>query len=92
MGQIYLLHFDKPYKYAKHYLGYVDGDTKDDIYKRIDHHKNGSGARLMKIIKEAGIGFEIARTWQNVDRNYEIRIKNNGSSTRQCPICKKLKK
>ena len=91
MGSCYLLHFDKPYKHAKHYLGYVDGDD-DAINERTILHYNGQGANLTKVIKEAGIGFTIARTWHNVDRHFERQLKIQGGHSRKCPICKQLKR
>lgn len=33
MGTIYLLHFSKPYKHARHYIGYTD-----DLDKRLARH------------------------------------------------------
>lgn len=82
LGTIYLLHFDKPYRHASHYLGWAK-----DLEKRLGQHASGSGARLMAVLKEHGIGWTLARTWDDVDRNYERRLKIQGGHSRKCPIC-----
>ncbi len=85
---VYLLHFDKPFGHAKHYLGY----SRDDrLHQRIDEHYNatpgdGKGHRLMQVIRQAGISFTVARIWPTGDRALERRMKNSGHS-RRCPIC-----
>ena len=83
VGTVYLLHFDRPYKHAGHYIGFTT-----DLNARIEHHRNGTGARLMEVIKAAGIGFTVARTWDNVTREVERRLKNQGGACRNCPTCK----
>jgi predicted GIY-YIG superfamily endonuclease len=79
---VYLLHFDTPYKHAQHYLGYTSS-----LAKRITKHAERPDARLMQVIKEAGIGFTIARVWPDADRTEERRIKTMGGGKRFCPIC-----
>lgn len=85
---VYLLHFDRPYKHARHYIGYA----RDSIKRHVEQHRLGRGARLMTVIKEAGIGFVVAKTWSKGTRKFERQLKNNGSAVRICPICKKMKK
>jgi hypothetical protein len=86
VGTVYLLHFDRPYKHARHYLGYTD-----DLDQRIEAHRNGNGARLVEVVMQAGIGFTVARTWDG-DRDLERRLKNQHNSPRLCPICNKKAK
>ena len=81
MGTIYLLHFDRPFKHAGHYLGWTS-----NLDARLGHHLNGTGANLLKHVKAAGIGWVVARTWTG-DRNRERQLKNQGSRARLCPIC-----
>lgn len=80
-GTIYLLHFDSPLGHARHYLGWTE-----NLEQRLESHRMGQGARLMLHLKRAGIGFRLARTWEGT-RNYERRLKNQGASTRHCPLC-----
>lgn len=81
-GTVYLIHFDTAYKHAKHYLGWAK-----NLQARLDHHTAGTGANLMRVIKEAGITWRLARTWEG-DKNRERQLKNNGGKSKMCPICK----
>jgi predicted GIY-YIG superfamily endonuclease len=80
-GTVYLLHFDRPYKHARHYLGWAD-----DLDKRLARHAAGQGARLLEVVSAEGIGWQLARTWPG-DRNRERQIKNMGGASRRCPLC-----
>ena len=80
-GTIYLIHFSTPYKHAAHYLGWAE-----DLESRLADHQAGRGARLMAVIKAAGIGWKLTRTWKG-DRYRERQLKNQGSSKRHCPEC-----
>lgn len=83
---VYLLHFDRPYKHARHYMGYCRDDRLEE---RLAEHVAGRGARLMEVVTNAGISFTLARTWENAARADERRMKNQGGASRRCPICKK---
>ncbi len=87
MGYVYLLHFDKPLKHAKHYIGYAE----NDVEQRLEKHKSGQGARLLQVITEKGIGFKLAKTWNNASRSFERALKNKKNAPRFCPICKSIK-
>jgi hypothetical protein len=62
-GTVYLLHFDRPYAHAKHYIGFTD-----DLTERLIQHQTGRGARLIEVIIGAGNGFTLARTWLVISR------------------------
>lgn len=93
-GSVYLLHFDQPYQgrrrnaharrvqVVSHYIGF----TQYDIEVRLDDHASGRGARLMQVIAEAGITFQLARVWQ-AGRAFERRLKNRKRARKLCPIC-----
>lgn len=87
VGTVYLTHFLKPYKHAEHYLGFAT-----NLEARLEHHRKGTGARLMQVIRDAGIGFVLTRTWDDVTRTTERRLKNGGGLNRQCPVCKLMQK
>src|ERR1035437_6504293 len=70
---IYLLHFDRPFKHAKHYIGFCKEGGLD---KRMARHRAGQGARLIEVILQAGIGFALARVWKDADRNFERKLKH----------------
>jgi hypothetical protein len=79
---VYLLHFDRPYKHARHYIGYTPGSVRN----RVALHRKGQGARLMAVVAGAGIGFKLARTWPG-GRARERQIKRQGGASRCCPMC-----
>lgn len=87
---LYLLHFDRPYKHARHYLGYAaDVPT---MHWRINKHyaaspRDGQHHRLMQAIRQAGISFTLARVWPEGTRADEKRKKTNGHA-RRCPLCR----
>jgi len=79
---VYLLHFERAYRHARHYVGYTE-----DLEARLAAHRAGHGARLLEVIDEAGIGWELARLWPDGDRDLERRIKRAGHTPRLCPTC-----
>lgn len=86
---VYLLHFDRPYKHAKHYVGYADDER---LHQRIDEHYDARPGdsrhhRLMQVVRQAGISFVLARVWPGADRRKERALKTCGA-TRVCPICR----
>jgi hypothetical protein len=81
---VYLLHFEKPYRHARHYLGFCEDGGLEE---RIDRHRRRDGARLVAVIVEHGINFVVARTWDG-DRSLERRLKNQKKARNLCPICR----
>lgn len=81
-GTVYLLHFSRPYKHARHYLGWAS-----NLESRLAHHKAGTGGNLMKVIAREGIPWSLVRTWTPADRNRERQIKRQGGLSRVCPAC-----
>lgn len=82
MGTIYLVHFDKPFRHARHYLGWASR-----LDARLAHHANGTGANLLRHAKEAGVTWQLVRIWPDQSRLEERRLKNMGSRARLCPVC-----
>lgn len=87
MGCVYLIHFERPFKHARHYVGYAD-----HLEERLKHHKSGNGANLMRIVTEAGIPWEVVRIWEDATRDDERKIKNTGHVPHYCPVCRKERK
>ncbi len=85
----YLLHFDTPYKHARHYLG-----STSNIDARLARHRAGNGARLMSVITQAGITWQLARLWHcdTLQEAHELerRLKRWSGSGQFCPICRGL--
>jgi predicted GIY-YIG superfamily endonuclease len=80
-GTVYLLHFSRPYKHARHYIGWAD-----NLAARLALHETGQGARLLAVARAAGITWQLARTWPG-DRFRERQIKTQGGASRHCPMC-----
>ncbi len=80
-GTVYLLHFDQPYKHARHYVGWAR-----DLKRRLAEHEAGQGARLLAVVGAAGIGWQLARMWPG-GRDRERQIKWQGGHARKCPLC-----
>ena len=83
---VYLIHFDKAYHHAQHYIGYVDGDAPE-LMKRLTRHRNGTGANLLNVLKKAGVTFQVVRVWPGADRTFERKLKNRKKARELCPIC-----
>jgi hypothetical protein len=88
VGAIYLLHFDRPIGdltnprgFASHYTGWTL-----DLPHRLIEHAAGRGARLMEVVGEAGIGWQLARVWPGT-RARERSLKGSGGAARRCPVC-----
>lgn len=77
----YLIHFDRPYKHARHYLG-----STVDLDKRLALHRAGKGARLLQVLNAAGIGYAVVRTWEGT-RADELALKARKAALRLCPVC-----
>ena len=81
-GTVYLLHFRRPFRHARHYLGFCAGD----VAIRVAAHQAGQGARLLAVVSQAGIGVDLVRTWPG-DRSLQ-RPKRRHNSPRLCPVCR----
>jgi hypothetical protein len=93
---VYLLHLTEPLPrgvsrrgtvlVARHYLGYAD-----DLASRLAHHANGTGARMLAVARERGIGWTLARVWPDAGRDTERKLKRRKEAPRLCPICRAMK-
>jgi hypothetical protein len=96
-GKGYLLCFDVPFGtvrpgktpeearhaglfgFAEHYLG-----ISDDVPARLTEHETGRGAVVTGHVRKAGIGWELVRIWEDINRDEERRLKENPAG-RWCP-------
>ena len=93
-GTVYLLHLDRPLNgavnqhgapSAGHYLGWT---VSRSPARRVGLHRRGvSGSKYMAEALREGIGFRLVRTWSDVDRNFERKLKLRKASGRLCPVC-----
>jgi hypothetical protein len=85
MSLVYLIHFHRAYRHARHYVGFVAGGRKA-LAERMERHRAGHGARLLQVIGEAGIGWDVVKTWKG-GRDFERKLKNRHGAGRFCPCC-----
>ena len=83
-GTIYLLHFERPFHHARHYLGWTEGES---LEARLQAHRSGQGAKLTAAVGAAGIGYLVSRTWKG-SRHDERKFKRMKNTARLCPTCK----
>ena len=88
MGTVYLICFNEKFYHCKHYIGYTNGEVTD----RFDKHKSGHGAKILKALNEKEIDYEVVRVWEDVDYDFERKLKNQKNSSRYCPKCKPKKR
>lgn len=88
-GGVYLLHLSKPLGnplnsrgMARHYLGFTDS-----YQTRLEQHRRGAGAALLRAAKLADIDFSLARVWPGATRAGERKLKDQHNARRLCPIC-----
>lgn len=91
---VYLIHFNFPLvkgrKSCQHYLG-----STNNFERRISEHRLGGSkaAKLMKYVKEAGIEWVVAKTWDTIkEERYalERKLKSQKNSKRFCKFCKEF--
>ncbi len=80
-SQVYLIHLERPYKHARHYLGWTRNLTR-----RLAQHRAGTGARLLRAVNRCGIGWEVVRLWPG-GPEIERQLKVLKNSPRLCPVC-----
>lgn len=82
IGTVYLIHFERAFHHARHYIGWTTNDS------RIQRHIDGHGSKLLRAVANAGIAFHVVREWHGVDRHFERKLKNMKKSRALCPQCK----
>lgn len=82
-GTVYLLCFNKPFKHARHYLGWTE-----DLPSRLERHASGNGAKIVAAAQAAGVGWTLVRTWLDKTRYFERKLKSQNNGPRLCPRCK----
>lgn len=84
----YLIHFDRPYRHARHYIGFTRNlRLRLHTYlrgRRRQHRRNNA---LMAAVHKAGIEWTPVLIWPGEDHRFERHLKQS-SGIRHCPICK----
>lgn len=80
---VYLIHFERHYHHAQHYIG-----ATNDLTRRLSQHAAGDGANLIRVIQDAGISWVVARVWIAQNRFIaEVHAKRQKNGPEFCPIC-----
>lgn len=90
MGQVYIIHLSLPFGHARHYTGWVKGDSPREPFRRLVLHKKGKGSKFLIKVDAAGIPYKLVRVFTNRTRYDEKSIKKR--ACRLCPICKAERK
>ena len=85
--KVYIIHFDKSYYRARHYVGI----TSLSLMDRLKKHINKGGSKLTAAAAKAGINFTIHEICQKNTRSEarqeEKRIKARHEGGLFCPLC-----
>lgn len=87
-GTVYLIHFSAAISHAQHYIGWTQQGTDE----RLAEHQAGRGGRLPAVAAERGITLALARTWPDVTKGFERRLKNQANGRKMCPLCKEARR
>ena len=81
-GIVYLLHLERSYRHARHYIGFTQ-----HLEQRLADHRAGRGSPLIAAAVAEGIEFQLAAIWEG-DRHAERRLhRQKNTRVRLCPIC-----
>lgn len=76
---IYILEFSRPFHHAKFYIGFCT-DTRD-YKKRLEEHRAGRGAKIIRAALQVGIDFSVVGLLQG-DRARERSLKRMKNTPR----------
>lgn len=80
---VYLLHFERKFHHAQHYIGFTELAPE----KRLERHLAGDGSRLVRAVRQAGIGVDLVRVWPGGGRALERQLKKRKKAAQLCPAC-----
>jgi hypothetical protein len=83
---LYLLHFDRPYRHARHYLGYAKR-APADYARRVAAGAEYPPHELVLAALGDGVTMRVADVWPGLDRNDRRELRAGHDRRRLCPIC-----
>jgi hypothetical protein len=90
LPDLYLLHFDPPYRHARHYLGYAVGTGRGYRYAKDQAEGNAVGAHELVMAAQWNLTeISVADVFVGAGRAEQRRMRSNGSLSRFCPICQR---
>ena len=81
-SNVYLIHFEKNLEHARHYIG-----ATDDVQARLERHKQGLGANILRVCNEHNIDYKVVRIWDSKPIGFERLLKNRKNAPSLCPVC-----
>lgn len=84
---VYLLCFDGPDPFPKHYVGVTQTSR---LAKRMMEHRAGKGGVATQQARREQRGWSLARTWPTDDITLERRLAAYDGIASVCPICAHL--
>ncbi|WP_298981528.1 hypothetical protein [uncultured Roseibium sp.] len=83
---VYVLHFSKPYKHARHYIGYTPDAS---AARRVQEHISGSvkGNPLVKAAIDNGATVTLAHEFPGASREFERWLKDRRDVGSWCHCC-----
>ena len=80
-GIVYLLHFERSCRHARHYVGFTQ-----NLERCLEEHRAGRGSPLVAAAIADGIEFQLAAVWEG-DRHDERRLHRQNARASLCPLC-----
>lgn len=89
MPDLFLLHFDPPYRHARHYLGYAVGTGRGHGYARDIAAGLAIGPHeLVMAAQWNETTIRVADVLVGEGRTLQRRLRAQGGLSRHCPICR----
>jgi len=88
MPDLFLLHFEPPYKHARHYLGYAVGTGRGSSYAKAIARGTAIGPHeLVMAAQWAGCTITVADVFEGAGRAVQRTMRASHHLHRFCPIC-----
>lgn len=88
MPDLYLLHFDPPYRHARHYLGYAIGTGRGRDYAKAQARGHAIGAHeLVQAAQADQVSIHVADVLVGAGRATQRAMRSSHNLARHCPIC-----
>lgn len=83
---VYVLHFDPPFRHARHYVGYTPEATAE---RRVQEHLDCSakGSPLVKAALNVGCKVTLAHEFPGAGRDFERWLKTRRDTAKWCGCC-----
>lgn len=84
---LFLLHFDPPYRHARHYFGYAKRNLRE-YARAVAQGRQHAPHPLVERAILAGCTVTVVDVWPGHSRDDRRRFRRCGSLSRFCPTCR----